>query len=537
MSTDTVFDGVGRPTRTSTAITAVVTAVVVFLLLGEVDLVVWPAIIGSVGSAAIAVSLYLVSLERVETVASVIASVLTVVVAVGLIVGTFGTVLILVGAFFPAESLAAVSIRSLLLISRAGIVVGCMLAVLGVLLGLRNVIDKPTLSSYFWLAVKTSLVPGVVGTAMVVSAYLTRGGSEPPALLATLPATISQWVLSPAPVRPHLATFTLLVAVGGLSVRAAVGALPVAELLADSGGGETQEEQVAQVRSALLWVGGGALLLTPVVFMTELVFGPSGLRQLLGAGLYRPLVTLSTAPGLRILLVAATLVAVPTVAAVRLLQRAVQGSVTGFVSRVGPFVGGALVTVGAITVARPVFDGLVGWVAARLPGPFAPAFSESSSLFADFFGASAIVVLLAAVLVGVTAAFVLLLRFAVFAGYLASDTAGYSLAAGGLFVATAFAGTVGASPWLVFGGLVGTFLIWDSGRYGTTLGDEIGRAAPTRDAELVHAGGTLAVGLLGTGLAYGVSTFISGGLASGSTAVVALMGVLVGIVFLVAALR
>jgi hypothetical protein len=80
-------------------------------------------------------------------------------------------------------------------------------------------------------------------------------------------------------------------------------------------------------------------------------------------------------------------------------------------------------------------------------------------------------------------------------------------------------------------------LVRDVGTDGTTLGRELGRAAPTRDAELVHAGGTLTVGLVGTGLAYGISTVVGGGLADGSIAVVALMGVLVGIVFLVAALR
>lgn len=533
----TAFDGIGRPTRTSTAITGFVTAVIVVVLLGEVQLV-WPALVGSIGAACFAVSLVLVSLDRAETIASVVASVLTVAVAVGFLVGTLGTVLVLLGAFFPVESDAALATRSLLLVSRVGIVVGCLFAVLGVLLGLRNVVDKPTLSSYFWLGAKTSLVPALVGITMVASAYLTNTGAEQPALLASLPDALGRWLLSPGSAQTHLATLALLCAVATLGVRAAIGALPVAELLADSGGGETREHRVDQLRTSLGWVGAAALAAVPVVFVTEFVVGPTALRSTLGTALYRTLASLSTAPLLRLLFVAAAVLSVPTVAAVRLLRRAAQGSVTGFVYRVGPFVGGSVVTAGAIVLARPVLDGLVGWIAAQLPGPLSPAFQESTTALVDFFGPAALVVLLTAFLVAVTATVVLVFRVAVFAGYLSAETAGYSLAAGGLFVATAFAGTVGASPWLVFGGLVGAFLVWDTGRYGTTLGNEIGRQAPTSTAELVHAGGTLAVGLVGAGLAYGISVVMRDGLGSGSTtAVVALMGVLVGIVFLVAALR
>jgi hypothetical protein len=373
---------------------------------------------------------------------------------------------------------------------------------------------------------------------MVTGVYLTQSRTNSPALLETLPAALGRWLLAPDPVTTHLATLALLVAAAALGVRAAIGALPVAELLADRGGGQTREDRVEQTRRLLGWAGGVALAAAPVVFLTELVVGSAGLSQAAGASGYRLLVALSTAPGLRLLLVAATAIAVPLVVAVRLLRWVAQGSVATFANRLGPFVGGVVITAGAVIVARPVVRGLVGWVAGKLPAPFSSAFRETAGVFVDFYGAPTIVVLLAAVLVALTATFALLFRVGVVAGYLSGETAGYSLASGGLFVATAFAGTAGASPWLVFGGLVGSFLVWDTGRYGTTLGKEIGRHAPTRDAELVHAGGTLAVGFLGAGLAYGIATTMESGLSAGSpTSVVALLGVLVGIVFLVAALR
>lgn len=538
VSTESAFEGTGRPTRTSAAITAVVTAVVVALLLGEVRLVVWPALVGCAGAACFAASLWLLSLDRGETVASVLVSLLTVCVAVGLLVGLLGTVLLLVGSLFPVPRVGVLSARTLFLVSRVGIVFGCVLAVLGVLLGLRSVVDTSVLSSYFWLGAKASLVPTVVSSVLVTGVFLTQSGAETPALLVAAPAVLSRWLLTPTPDGTHLATLASLVAVGALGVRAAVGALPIAELLADSGSGETDERRVDQVRTALGWIGGVALVVAPIAFVTEFIVGPPTLRRVLGPAVYRPLVVLSTASPFRVVLVAAACLAVPTVALVRLLRRAAQGSVTGFVYRIGPFVGGAIVTAGALVFARPVVSGLLGWVTAQLPGPFAPAVRGSATALVEFFGAPAIVVFIAAVLIGVTATVALGFRFALFAGYLTAETAGYSLASGGLFLATAFAGTAGASPWLVFGGLVGSFLVWDTGRYGTTLGAEIGRHAPTRDGELVHAGGTLAVGLVGTGLAYAISTALESGFAVGaSTSLVALLGVLVGIVSLIVALR
>jgi hypothetical protein len=530
------FDGAGRPTRTSTAIASLVTGVVVVVLLGEVESVLWPAVIGSAGMVCLAGCLALVTAEGAETVTALLVSVLSVATGGGLLVGTVGTALVLVGSLFPAENAASVSVQMLTLGSRLGIVVGCLLAVLGVLLGVGNVVDDRSLSSYFWLTAKTGLVPGLLGAAMVAGAFLTR--SQPRALIGSLPAALSRWLLAPTPAVTHLGTLSLLVAVAILSVRAAVDALPITELLADTGDGETETERIAQLQSLLWWVGAVWLAVLPVTVVTELIVGPIGLRQTVGTTPYQLLVDLSTAPAVRATLVGATALAVSTVAVVRLLQRVARGSVVSFTRRIGPFVGGGIVTAGAIAFARPIIQGLLEWVAGRLPGAFAAMFRRSSVRVVDVFGASTVVVALSAGLIGVTAATVFGLRLALVVGYLSSGTAGYSLASAGLFVATAFAGTVGAGLWLVFGGIVGCFVVWEMGRYGTTLGEEIGRHAPSRDAELVHAGGTLAVGLAGAGVAYGISTtMMIGRTPTAATAVVALTGVLVGIVFLVTALR
>lgn len=529
----------GTPTRTSTAAAVGVALLVIAALLAQVDLVVVPALVGAAGACTFAASLWLVSLDDWETVTAILASLLTVPVALGLTVGTLGTVLTLVGAFFPVQNTAALSVRSLLLISRVGIVIGCLFAVLGVLLGIRNVVDAESLTDYYWLTLKTGVVPGLTGGVLIIGAFLAGGGqiAGHGGVWGFVPADLGRWLLAPTG-GLHLATLFGLLALAVLSVRAAIGSLPVAELLADRGAGETEERRVEQVRSVLGWLVTVALFGFLVALVAEFSMDGATLRDALGPSVYRPLATLSTAPLVRSLLVLAIGVALPTVAAVRVLRRAARSSVESFLQRIGPFIGGAVVTAIAFSTARQVLAALVEWTASQLPGAFGTTFQTTADQFAGFFGAPALVVTLAAVLVAVTATVVLVFRFAVFAGYLSQQTAGYSLAAGGLFVATAFAGTVGAPAWLVFGGLVGSLFVWDVGQYGTTLGEEIGRHAPTRDAELVHAGGTLAVGLFGTAVAYGVGTlFESGGAGTASTDVVALLGVLVGIVFLVTALR
>ncbi len=539
MSTDTgQFDGTGRPTWTSTAVAFLVTAAVVALLLGEVQFVVGPAVIGIGGAVCFAASLWLVSLQRAETLTSILVSVLTVGVGIGLVVVTVGTALLLVGSFFPVESVTALSVRSLLLVGRMGIVLGCVLAVLGVLLGVRNVVDGDTLSSYIWLSVKTAMVPALVGNALVSVTYFTHSATETPALPGEVAVGLARWLLAPSATRTHLATLLLLCALAALGIRAAVGALPVAELLADSGSGDTREQHIEQGRRLLGWTGGIALGVAPIVLAAEVVVGQAGIRQAFGPALYRQLVELSTAMELRIAVVSAIAVAGTTVAFTWSLRRVARGSLTGFFNRVGPFAGGAFVTAGSIAVAEPALTGLTDWIRSKLPGPMATLFDETSTTFIDFFGAAPIVILLTATLVGVAAVFAFIFRVGLFTGYLPEKTPGYALASGGLFVAAAFLGTIGAKPWLVFAGIVGSLLVWDTGRYGTRLGAEIGRNAPTRNAELVHAGGTLGVGLVGTGLAYGLSTLLQSGVASNSPAsTVALMGGLVGIVFLVAALR
>jgi hypothetical protein len=103
--------------------------------------------------------------------------------------------------------------------------------------------------------------------------------------------------------------------------------------------------------------------------------------------------------------------------------------------------------------------------------------------------------------------------------------------AGLLFAGVLLAGASGASPEPLLVGTIGAVLAWDVGENGIGLGAQLGRAADTRRAELVHAASSLVVGAVTAGLGYGVYL----GAASGQP-LTALVFLLLGAVVLVSAL-
>ena len=534
MSLDTT-----KPTQTSTALAVAVTAGIVGLALTEVPLVVRPTLIAIGGALAFAATLWLASGERLTTIRAVAISLLTVPLAAALLVGTAGTVLVLVGAFFPVQTTAQLSAQSLLLIARLGIVVGCVLAVFGVALGVRNVLTGRTLVNHYWVTVKTGLVPALVGGTMLAGTLLTETAASPTGgdSIGQMLSGLGQWLLVPSE-GTHLATFFALVAVAAVAVRVTVRALPIAELLGDSGTGETQTDPVGTVTRILGWLGGVGLVATGLALTFELPLQPAELRATLGAELYDWLAVVSTMSALRLVLVGTLAVAVPTLLVLWTLRRVARGSAQSAVRRLAPLVGGATITLAAMAFASPVLLGIVTWIEGRLPPAFAEVFREVSTTTVAFYGAPAIVVAFVAVLAALTVLLVMTFRFALFVGYLSGETAGYSLASAGLFIAAAFAAVIAAPTWLVFGGLVASLLVWDAGHYGTVLGREIGRRAPTRTTELVHAGGTLAVGLVGVALAVGLQAMLAEyTLPEPAQATAAFVGVLAGLILLVAALR
>jgi hypothetical protein len=479
---------------------------------------------GVAGVLCLAAGLLLVGDERPGT--AVAASLLTVPAGAGLVAGTVGTGLGLTGAFFPTQTTTQLSARSLLLVARVGITAGCMLAVLGVALGART---------YDRLALGTGVVP--VAASVVLAAVAILSGSGPGGA-GRLLSELAAWVVSPAPIRTHLASLCVLVSLAALATGAALEALPVAELVADAGGGETADRRVDRTASALDWLAAAGFAGALLGLVVELPVDPQQLRRLVGPARYRVLVSLSTAPAPRLVCVTLLAVSLPALVTATLLQGILRSARDDLARRGGPVLAGGILTVVALAASGPVLDALLPWVASKLPGPLGRQFADAAGGVVVSVGPGAVGVVLAAGLVAVAAGAVLFVRLLLASGYVAESTVGYSLASGGLFLAAASAGAAGLSRPVAFGGLVAALLVWDLGRYGTVLGREVGQGTSTRTPELLHAGGSLAVGLVAVLLAVGLGSATTAAVPGGSRlSALALLGVVAGIVLLVEALR
>ena len=72
-------------------------------------------------------------------------------------------------------------------------------------------------------------------------------------------------------------------------------------------------------------------------------------------------------------------------------------------------------------------------------------------------------------------------------------------------------GAAGAPAWGTLLGAGLALLAWDVGTNAIELGRQIGRDAPTREAEIAHASGTAAVGLCAGAAGYALFTVAGGG--------------------------
>lgn len=532
MSTQTPTDRDFRPTQASTALAIATTALVLGALLWHVEDVLVPTLVGSVGAVLFSLSCWLLT-DDDRPLTALFVSVLTVPVAMGLLAGVGLVVLSLSGKLFPVPDASLVSVSTLIVVGHVGVVVGSLLAVLGFSLGYWNVLRNGSLARYSKIAFVTGFFPALVSTALVVNGTALEHG--PLSNVGTAITGAVGWVVSPQPTSLHLAGFLLVITVAVGSLYVAVRKLPVTELLADDGGPKTTEQRVQELTTQLRQV----TILGAVLFVAALTFElGTDPEQLLGPGLYSTIQGIATASGLRKLVLAVSILTLLTTGVGTLIRRTAQDTAGTSADELGPILGGTVITLAALTVADSVYHDTVETIAEPMPSSISTEVYNRSDRVAEVYGEGTVVVLLALALITVTLLLVVALRFALHVGYLSRKTTGYSLASGGLFVATVFAATIDAPTWLVFGGIVASLVVWDTGRFATTLGREIGRRAETRSAELTHAGGTVFVGVLGVLAAVGVTNVIGGETASLSpTTPVALVAVVAGILSLVAALR
>lgn len=530
-----------RPTRTSTLVVTAVTLATAAALLWVVPEMWPPVLVGIVGAGCLTASLLLLRTVSDGPAATAIAGLLVVPAAVGLLGGAAAAALLVTSRVFPVPSTQFVSTGMLRVTANVGVFLGCVVAVLGLALGARNVLDLETLDRFVGVGLLTGAPPTVATALYVVRGSVSGGEGAVPDLQVSL---LRSFALAPDGPGLHLAEFLLVLAAAVGLLAAALRVLPIAELLADTGGGEATDPRVT--RLFYLLVGLAAVVgFVGVVFVPlELVLSTDGLRSLLGAGAFGVVRAVSTAGVLRLLLVGVgglSALAIAGGLAARGLARDDTGWTGGnraVQARAGPVVAGLLVAFVAIAVAGSVFDRIVDATAQQLPEPVAVELRTRAAEAATVYGEATFTLFLATVLIATIVGLGLAFRLALATGYLTPETAGYSLASAGLFVGVVFAATIDTPLVLVVGGITASLLVWDAGRFGTVLGREVGRGPDTRSTELTHAGGTVLVGLVGALLAAVAATQLRGGLGSGDpVTVVALVALVVGVTSFAAALR
>ncbi|MCU4800568.1 hypothetical protein OB920_09315 [Halobacteria archaeon HArc-gm2] len=529
-----------EPTRTSTLVVVLASVLTAATLVRAAD-VVWPALLGAMGAVTLAGVVWASGWERHEAAGSVLASVLVLPVGVGIVAATAGTVLVLAGGLFPVPSAADVPGTVIALTARAAVVTGAVAAVFGATTATRGVLDADTLEDATTTAVRTAVVPFCLAILLAGSAALqflesNAAGPGIQTVVGDVLRGITSLFFQPDPLGPHLPTFAVMAGAALLAAHRGVHALPITELLPENETGDDYRERIEAGQRRLFWAGLVVVAAAPIAAIVHLAVPPRQLRAALGSGLYDVVLAVTANPALRSLAWWLILCGVAVAGVVWLLRRLVQSSPDRIGSVLAPFAGGVGVVALAFAVSDNTVFKSVAWVADQLPGKFSVQFMDAATPVMNVYGFTTIGVAAAAALLFLATVAVSALWAVLATGYVEGRTAGVTIASLALFNTAAFAGVLDVSNVLVLGALVGAVLVWDAGEFGVTLGQEVGRLANTRRAELVHATGTLAVG----GVGAGVALLIGGvGAVDASTGPVALglVAVLGGLLLLVVALR
>jgi len=113
------------------------------------------------------------------------------------------------------------------------------------------------------------------------------------------------------------------------------------------------------------------------------------------------------------------------------------------------------------------------------------------------------------------------------AGVVAGSRRLLDYAAIGLFLAVVFSGVGGARPAPLLVSMVAAVVAWDAGEQAINVGEQLGRDARTRRAEVVHVASTTIVGMGGAALGYGVYRLAGGGRPASALVVLLLGAVLI----------
>ncbi|MFB6177868.1 MAG: hypothetical protein ABEI99_12150 [Halobaculum sp.] len=148
-------------------------------------------------------------------------------------------------------------------------------------------------------------------------------------------------------------------------------------------------------------------------------------------------------------------------------------------------------------------------VVRSLPASAEPTFLTQWEGVVSYYGVSTVGLAMVAVCVAVAATVVVALALGMALGVVPTSGVGHALASAGVFGAGAFGVAIGAGRPVSLAGIVVGVLVWDLGTYGVELGREVGRRAPSRNAQVVHAAGTLLVSVTAAGAAVLATDLVS----------------------------
>lgn len=523
------------PPRTSSLIAVTVGTVVAGLLFREVTQLLAPTLMGVVGILCLAVCFELTVHEGTNPGRGFVLGLLTIPVGIGFIGGIFGTVLILVGTQFPVPSSPLISVAILRILGGLGIVIGCTITLFGFVLGRRRLLEESTLRAYTKTAFVTASVPVAAGLLLFVRVALGGRPGASESLFGQALARSIQVIFSPTPTQLHLGSFLFVLTLAGISVLLFLRQVPVADLLVSDGNraGYRKLERINRALQIGVTLTG---LATIPAFVLETTVLSGEMERVLGSGLYSAIQSVTTAGPVRSLLLLLIVVTLGWIALDSLLRQWSEWSEPGGSQWLGPSLAGGLLALIAAGTAGRVFDRTLTETTSRLPSSLALEVQSRVLPITSVYGETAVVVLLAGVLVALAGWLGLSSWLAVYFGYLTDEGAGFSIASGGLFLAAIGAVVQGAPTWVVLAAIVASLVVWDIGTFGAELGREIGRGE-TRSVEVVHASATLAVGI-GAGLAaFALLSVAPDSVDPSPTAVLALVSLAGGVIALSLALR
>jgi len=327
------------------------------------------------------------------------------------------------------------------------------------------------------------LVATVTAPATTVGALGALAFDSPEPLLA-----VGRALLAPRGPTALLTFLLSLVALGWLA-RALVGALPVVSLFPPRRRPEIAG-RVDRLRATLgraVLVGGGLATAGYVLALGAGVAAPARLGTALDPPLSGLVTGLLTSVSLRVVLLTLLGLGVAVLVGERLRRRVRRLTETDLRLAAMPPVGaaGTALATGVVVTAFTTPAAVLDSVPAPLREPVAGAL-DGGLVAATFLAVFASLVVLGALLLGLTVL--------VGSPVLPDRALGPALAATAVFGLGLLLALFGGPSALALLSAVVALVVWDAGEFATGLREELGTDAATTRGELVHVGGSLAVG-------------------------------------------